>query len=87
MDLEETRIGTVVNYFSKIGVAAIDLNEGELNNGDTIKIKGSTTDITQTIDSMQINKVAVDKAEKGSSVGIKVQDRVRPGDQVYIVSE
>ena len=85
--LEETRVGSIVNYFSKINVAAIDLDEGELNIGDKIRIKGSTTDITQTVDSMQIDKVSVEKANKGSSVGIKVQDRVRPGDQVYSVSE
>lgn len=85
--LSETRIGRVENYFSKIGVAAIDLDEGELKVGDNIKIKGSTTDVSQSVDSMQIDKVSVEKADKGSSVGIKVQDRVRPGDQVYTVSE
>jgi putative protease len=83
MGLAENLVGRVVNYFSKIGVAAIDLNEGELRLGDMIHIKGSTTDLTQPVDSMQINKVPVTVAEKGSSVGIKVQGRVRPGDQVY----
>jgi putative protease len=83
MGLAENLVGRVVNYFSKIGVAAIDLNEGELRLGDMIHIKGSTTDLTQPVDSMQINKVPVTFAEKGSSVGIKVQGRVRPGDQVY----
>jgi putative protease len=83
MGLAENLVGRVVNYFSKISVAAIDLNEGELRLGDMIHIKGSTTDLTQPVDSMQINKVPVTVAEKGSSVGIKVQGRVRPGDQVY----
>ncbi|MEM2998729.1 MAG: hypothetical protein QW542_07265 [Thermoproteota archaeon] len=55
--------------------------------GDRIRIRGSTTDLTQTVDSMQINKVPVTIAEKGSSVGIKVQDRVRPGDEVYKILE
>lgn len=87
MGLAESLVGKVVNYFSKIGVAAIDLNEGELKLGDRIHIKGSTTDLTQTVDSMQINKVPVTIAEKGSSVGVKVQDRVRPGDEVYKILE
>lgn len=87
MGLAENLVGRVINYFSKISVAAINLNEGDLKLGDRIRIKGSTTDLTQTVDSMQINKVPVTIAEKGSSVGIKVQDRVRPGDEVYKILE
>ncbi|MEM2902764.1 MAG: translation elongation factor-like protein [Candidatus Bathyarchaeia archaeon] len=87
MGLAENLVGRVINYFSKISVAAINLNEGDLKLGDRIRIRGSTTDLTQTVDSMQINKVPVTIAEKGSSVGIKVQDRVRPGDEVYKILE
>ncbi|MEM3072653.1 MAG: translation elongation factor-like protein [Candidatus Bathyarchaeia archaeon] len=85
--MAENLVGRVINYFSKISVAAINLNEGDLKLGDRIRIRGSTTDLTQTVDSMQINKVPVTIAEKGSSVGIKVQDRVRPGDEVYKILE
>ena len=85
--LAEEKIGKVINFFSKINVAAIDLDTGELKIGDKVRIKGQTTDLVQTIDSMQINRVSVEKAEKGSSIGIKVNDRVRPEDQVYKISE
>jgi len=80
--MEEQLIGKVSGYFTKIGVAAIDL-EGDLQVGDTIHIKGHTTDFTVEVKSMQIDRKDVEKAKKGDSVGIKVGERVRPGDNVY----
>jgi translation initiation factor IF-2 len=84
--MPEEQIGLISNFFSKISVAAIQITAGELKVGDTIKIKGSTTDLTQTIDSMEIEKVKVPSATAGKSVGIKVKDRCRPGDAVYKVT-
>ena len=52
--MSEQKVGTVSHYFGKIGVAAIDLAEGELHVGDTIHIKGHTSDFTQHVDSMQL---------------------------------
>lgn len=75
-------IGKVGSYFSHIGVAAIDLTDG-LKVGDEIRIKGNTTDLTQKVNSMQINHKDVKVAKKGDSVGIKVEDKVRPNDLVY----
>jgi len=80
--MEEQEIGEVMDYFSKVNVAAIKLN-GRLSIGDEIHIKGHTTDMTMTVGSMQIDKNPVDDASSGDSVGIKVNDRVRPGDKVY----
>ena len=80
--MEEQEIGEVMDYFSKVNVAAIKLN-GRLSIGDEIHIKGHTTDMTMTVWSMQIDKNPVDDASRGDSVGIKVNDRVRPGDKVY----
>lgn len=79
----EEEVGVVVNYFSKIGVAAVEITSGELKLGDTVRFKGATTDFTQKVDSMQIEKKPVDKAAAGSTVGIKVKERVRPKDKVY----
>jgi putative protease len=78
----ENPLGEVFSYFSKISVAAIKLSKS-LKKGDTIHIKGHTTDITQKVESMQIDGKNVEEAKKGSEVGIKVKDRVRPGDKVY----
>ncbi len=83
----EEEIGRVSHYFTRIGVAAIDITQGELKVGDTVHIKGHTTDFYQKIDSMQIEHQAVQKAEAGQSVGIKVTEHVRENDIVYKVIE
>jgi translation elongation factor EF-1alpha len=83
---EEEEIGQVRDYFARIGVAGIDLT-GRLKVGDTIQIKGHTTDLQQVVDSMQIEHDSVQEAGPGDSVGIKVQERCRSGDHVYRVTE
>jgi translation initiation factor IF-2 len=83
--MEEVKIGLVVKYFAKPEVAAIELTDGSLKVGDTIHITGHTTDFEQEIDSMQVDNVDVEQARKGDAVGIKVKERVRPHDTVYIV--
>jgi len=82
---EEKNIGIVIQYFAKPQVAAITINEGELKIGDTIRIKGTTTDFQQKVESMQIDRVPVQSARAGQSVGIKVNERVRDHDHVFIV--
>ncbi len=76
-------VGKVFTYFSKVGVAGIKITGGSLNVGDKIRIQGHTTSIEQVVDSMQIDRDAVQEASAGQSVGIKVKDRVRPNDVVY----
>jgi putative protease len=80
---EEVKIGSISHYFGKIMVAAIDLTDGDLAIGDQIHIKGHTSDFTQSIDSMQIDRVDVPAAEKGKSVGIRVTEQARVGDDVF----
>lgn len=77
-------VGKVVHYFAKIGVAVIDL-EAPLAVGDKISIEGATTDFKQKVKSMQIEHKEVEKAKKGDSIGMKVKDRARGGDNVYKV--
>jgi len=84
--MAEVLIGKVTDYFAKIGVAALIINNGELSLGDTIHFVGYTTDFEQKINSMQIDLQAVDSAKTGDGVGIKVKDRVRHGDKVYKVT-
>jgi translation initiation factor IF-2 len=85
--MEEKKVGEIIKYFGKINVAAIRLSEGSLKVGDTIHMVGHTTDITQTIDSMQIENKNVQEAGPGADIGIKVKDRVRENDIVYKVVE
>jgi translation elongation factor EF-1alpha len=81
---EKKLIGKVIHYFTNIGVAVIEL-EDTLKVGDEISIEGATTNFTQKIDSMQIEHENVKEAKKGDSIGLKVSDRVREGDQVFKV--
>ena len=81
----EEKIGIVEHFFTKISVAAIKITDGQLKKGDTIHIVGATTDLTQTIDRMEIDRNPIEVAKKGDAIGIKVQDRVREHDTVYKV--
>jgi putative protease len=83
--MAEEKIGEVVKFFAKPSVAAVKIVSGELKVGDTIKITGHTTDITNTIESMEVNNQKVEKAVPGDYIGVKVSDRVRPGDEVFRV--
>ncbi len=82
----EAVIGQVTDYFGKVGVAAVQVTAGGLSVGDTIHIKGHTTDLTQSVDSMQVEHQAVQQAAVGQTVGIRVKDRVRRGDSVLKVT-
>jgi translation elongation factor EF-Tu-like GTPase len=81
--MEELKeVGKVSHFFSKINVAVIELR-GTLSVGDKIFIKGPTTDIEQTVDSMEIEHEKIKQATAGHSVGMKVKGRVREKDTVY----
>lgn len=80
---EEVPVGTVSIFFAKPSVAAIDISSGTLSVGDTIRIKGATTNFEQKIESMEIDRKPVPTASAGQSVGIKVKERVRPHDKVF----
>jgi putative protease len=79
---EKKPIGKITHYFTKIGVAVIELS-GELKVGDKISVEGATTNIKQTVDSMQIEHKSVQAAGKGQSIGLRISDRAREGDDVF----
>lgn len=83
--MPEVKIGVVKDYFAKIGVAGIDMTGG-LKVGDTIHVKGHTSDFEQVVDSIQIEHEPVESAKAGDAIGIKVADRCRDGDTVYKVT-
>ena len=84
--MKEQEIGYVSKYFGQISVAAIEITAGKLGVGDTIHIKGHTTDINEEIKSMQIEHDNVENAKKGDSIGIKVTEKVRRKDKVFKIS-
>ncbi|MFN3301929.1 MAG: U32 family peptidase C-terminal domain-containing protein [Patescibacteria group bacterium] len=84
--MSEQEIGKITHYFSKISVGVVELS-GELKVGDTIKIVGHGREFTQKVESMQIEHKNVEKAGKGESIGLKVDQPVKEGDIVYKITE
>jgi selenocysteine-specific translation elongation factor len=83
--MSEEIIGMVADFFAHPVVAGIELTAG-LKIGDKIRIKGHTTDLEMTVNSMQIDNAAVTEAKAGDSIGVKVSERVRDGDKVYKIT-
>ena len=84
--MSEEIIGEVSDFFAHPVVAGIELT-AVLKVGDKIRIKGHTTDLEMTVDSMEINNEQVAEAQPGDSIGVKVSERVRSGDSVYKITD
>ena len=82
---KEKEIGIVSGYFSHVEVAAIKLS-GKLKVNDKVHIKGHTTDFETEIKEIQIEQKKIKDAKKGDHIGIKVSEKVRPNDKVFLVS-
>lgn len=81
------QIGKVTHFYDKLGVAVVDVTSQSLNVGDTIKISGHDKEFTQTVESLQIEHEKVSKVKKGDSCGMKVDQPVKEGDVLYLVSK
>ncbi len=81
---EKKQIGVITRYFHKIGVAAIML-EDTLNVGSKISIEGATTNLEMIVNSMQVDRAEIETGAKGQEIVIKVSERVREKDIVYLV--
>ncbi len=84
--MAEEEIGHITHYFPKIGVAVVEITAGSLKVGETVRIKGHTSDFTQTVDSLQQEHLSVPEIKTGVSAGLKVKDHVREGDKVFRVT-
>lgn len=76
-------IGKVTHYYDKIGVAIVEL-AGALKVGDKVKFVKGDDELDQTIESMQIERAAVDSAKKGDVIGVKVDSPIKEGTTVYL---
>jgi putative protease len=83
----EEEIGKITHFFSKINVGVLNMTSGKISIGDTIHIKGHTSDFYQKVESMQVEHEPVESAEEGMEVGLKVESSVREGDLVFKVTE
>ena len=83
--MEEKLIGKIVHFYGNISVGIIELSDA-LKVGETVHIKGHTSDFTQQVSSMQIEHAKVDQAKAGDSVGIKVDQKAHVHDSVYKVT-
>jgi putative protease len=79
---ERKEIGKITHYFSKIGVAVVELSDS-ISVGDTILIKGAHTEFEQDVASMQIEHESIQTAKKGQSIGLKVKQKVHENDRVF----
>ena len=82
--MPEQEIGSISHYYGHISVGIIELTDA-LKIGDTIHIKGHSSDFNQTVGSMQIEHKDVTEAKAGDSIGIKVDQKAYPHDKVYKV--
>ncbi|WP_457624757.1 peptidase U32 family protein [Persephonella sp.] len=81
-------VGEIIKFYPKISVAELKVIDHPVEIGDTIHIIGKKTGLVrQKVSSMQVERKDVHKAERGMVVGLKTEERVRPGDKVYLIKE
>ena len=83
--MTEEQVGTVVKFFAKASVAAVEVSGGGIKRGDTLRFKGHTTEFTDVAASMELDNKTIEEAKAGDLIGIKVKERVRENDKVYKV--
>jgi putative protease len=84
--MAEETVGVVKRYFSKVGVAAVEVTQGAISLGDSLLFKGHSSQLEVKVDSMQKDNRAITEACPGDFIGIKVPDKVRENDQVFKVT-
>jgi putative protease len=84
--MAEQLVGTVTHYFKGPSVAVVQISDGEIALGDTVRFHGHTSDFTERITSMEVDHKKTDRATAGHEVAIQVVSRVRQHDQVFRVT-
>ncbi|MFH1255138.1 MAG: hypothetical protein V1667_01560 [bacterium] len=80
------KTGTVTHYYGNIGVAVVELS-GKLSVGDKVKFGDGKNEFEQTVGSIQIEHKEISSAKKGDTIGLKVNEKVNEGADVYLVEE
>lgn len=84
LKMADKKIGTITHFFDKISVGIIKL-DGKLKVGDKIKIQGGTTNFEQEVSEIQLEHASIPEGKKGQEVGIKVNEKVKEGNQVFLL--
>lgn len=84
--MSEQQVGVVTHYYNHLGVAAIKLTEGDLAVGETVHIKGHTSDFITLVKSMQMDHKTVNRAGPGADIGIQISVHAHEHDRVYKVA-
>jgi putative protease len=84
--MTETEVGVVTHYFNHLNVATVRVTAGELAVGDTVHIKGHTSDFLTPVASIQNEHLSVQAAKAGDSVGIRIEGHAREHDKVFRVA-
>jgi U32 family peptidase len=84
--MAEETVGLVKRYFSKVGVAAVEVTQGVISLGDTLRFQGHSAQLDVKVDSMQKDNQAISEAHPGDFIGIKVPEKVRENDQVLKIT-
>lgn len=82
--LKKVYTGKVTNYFSKIGVAEVLVETGELQVGDTIVIIGPTSGVIEIeVKELRVNEINCQAAAKGERCSLPLDQLIRRSDKVY----
>ncbi|MFC1700364.1 translation elongation factor-like protein [Patescibacteria group bacterium] len=82
--MADKKVGIITHFFDKISVGIIKL-DGAFKKGSKIRIEGATTNFEQVVNEMQFEREDIEAGKKGQEVGIKVDEKVRDGDSVFLV--
>ncbi|UCH20598.1 MAG: translation elongation factor-like protein [Deltaproteobacteria bacterium] len=85
--MPEEEVGIVLKFFAQPSVAAVKVTRGSIKKGDLLRYRGHTTDFTEEVTSMEIDRQPIEEAKVGDMVGLKVKERVRENDKIYKVEE
>ena len=83
LELGLEKIGEVTHYFPHVNAAAVKLLKSGLKVGDSVYIKGHTTDFKEIVNSIQLDHATIPEGKKGQEIGLLVKSRVRQGNKVY----
>ena len=82
---KDTKVGKITHYYDKLGVGIIKLIKS-LKVGQTVKISGKTTSFDQLVYQMQLDHKDIKSGKKGQEVGVKLNSKVRQGDEVLVIA-